>query len=120
MAGGPAIVGDKGRSRDSPVRAARGTHEAHGADVGDPACLGRMSLVDDPCPWLRRHPWRFTGMDPRNLQGHLSWHVCLLRANQARDRWPEAEGAVRHLLMTDARSHSSTWQVHHPLSRLLD
>lgn len=93
---------------------------AHRADVGDPTCLGRMPLVDDPCPWPRRHPWQLTGMDPRNLQGHLNWHVYPFRVNQARDRWPEAEGAVRHLLMTDARFHSSAWQVHHPLSRLLE
>lgn len=108
MAKGPTIVGDKERSHDSLVRAVRGTHEAYRADVGDPVCLERMSLVNNPCPWLKRHLWRFTGMDPKSLQSCLSWYVYLFRVNQARDRWPETERVVRHLLMTDARFHGST------------
>ena len=108
MAKGPAIVGDKERSHDSLVRAVRGTHGAYRADVGDPVCLERMSLVNNPCPWPKRHLWRFTGMDPKSLQSCLSWYVYLFRVNQARDRWPETERVVRHLLMTDARFHGST------------
>ncbi len=108
MAEGSAIVGDKGKSHDSLVRAVRGTHEACRADVGDPVYLERMSLVNNLCSWLKRHLWRFTGTDPKNLQSHLNWYVYLFRVNQARDRWPETERAVRHLLMTDARFHSST------------
>lgn len=48
--------------------------EAHGA------------VVNDPCSWLKRHLWRFTGMSPRNLQAYLDWYVYLFRVNQARDR----------------------------------
>lgn len=108
MAEGSTIVGDKGKSHDSLVRAVKGTHEACRVDVGDPVCLERMSLVNNLCSWLKRHLWRFTGMDPKNLQSYLNWYVYLFRVNQARDRWPETERAARRLLMTDARFRSST------------
>lgn len=58
--------------------------------------------------WLRRHLWRFTGMDPENPQSYLNWFVYLFRVNQAGGRWPETARAVRHLLMTDASFRSST------------
>ncbi|WP_050340945.1 IS1595 family transposase [Olsenella sp. oral taxon 807] len=108
IAEGSTIVGDKEKSHDSLVRAVKGTHEAYRADVGDPVYLERMSLVNNLCSWLKRYLWRFTGMDPKNLQSYLNWYVYLFRVNQARDRWPETERVVRHLLMTDARFHSST------------
>ena len=46
-------------------------------------------------------------MRPENLQDYLDWYVYLFRVNQARDRWPETERVVRHLLMTDATFRSS-------------
>lgn len=52
--------------------------------------------------WLKRYLWRFTGMDPANLQSYLDWFVYLFRVRQAQDRWPKTARVVRHLIMADA------------------
>lgn len=108
IAEGSVIVGDKEKSHNALVKAVKGTHEAYKADARDPAYLECMALVNNLCSWLKRYLWRFTGMDPANLQSYLNWFVYLFRVNQARERWPETERVVRHLLMTDAGFRSST------------
>ena len=108
IAEGSIVVGDKEKSHNSLVKAVKGVHEAYKADVNDPIYLECMSLVNNLCSWLKRYLWRFTGMDPSNLQSYLNWYVYLFRVKQARDKWPETERVVRHLLMTDAYFRSST------------
>ncbi len=76
--------------------------EAHRAGVNDPVHLERMEMLNDLCSRLKRYPWRFTGMSPRNLQAYLDWYVYLFRVNQARDRWGPIARVVRHILMADA------------------
>ena len=80
--------------------------EAHWSDVSDPVYLERMEMVNDPCSWLKRFLWRFTGMSPRNPQAYLDWHTCLFRANQAHDRRNPTTRVVRHILIAGATYRS--------------
>lgn len=106
LAPGSLVIHDRERSHTALIRAAGCTDVAYKADVSDPLYLEAMSMVNSLCSWIKRYLWRFTGMDPANLQSYLNWYVYLYRVNQARDRWPETERVVRHLLMTDARYRS--------------
>lgn len=108
IAPGSVIVHDKERSHNALVSAAGCDDEAYKADVRDPVYLECMAMVNSLSSWLKRYLWRFTGMDPKNLQSYLNWFVYLFRVNQARGRWPETARVVRHLLMTDASFRSST------------
>ena len=65
-----------------------------------------MEVVNDPCSWLKRYLWRFTGMSPRNLQAHLNWYDFLFRVNQARNRWDPTARVARRILMVDATYRS--------------
>lgn len=105
---GAVVVHDMEKSHIGLVRAAGCVDEAYRADVTDPVYLECMAMVNNLCSWLKRYLWRFTGMDPANLQGYLNWYAYLFRVHQARDRWPELARVVRHLMMTDARFRSST------------
>ena len=80
--------------------------EANRADVNDPVYLERMEMANDPCSWLKRYVWRFTGMSPMNLPAYLDLYVYLFRINQARDRWNPTARVVRHILMADATYRS--------------
>lgn len=62
-----------------------------------------MGLVNNLCSWLKRHLWRFTGMDSENLQSHLNLHVYVFRVKRDDERWPKIARVVRHLLMAEAR-----------------
>lgn len=106
LAGGSVVVHDMERAHNGLIRAAGCVSEAYKADVRDPTYLECMELVNDLCSWLKRYLWRFTGMSMSNMQSYLNWYVYLFRVNQARDRWPETERVVRHLLMADARFRS--------------
>ena len=106
IAEGSTIVGDKEKSHNSLAKAVKGTHEAYKADVRDPVYLECMAMVNNLCSWLKRYLWRFTGMDPDNLQSYLNWYVYLFRVNQAQEKWPRTERVVRHLMMTDAHYRS--------------
>lgn len=108
LAEGSVVVHDRERAHDGLIRAAGCVSEPYKADTRDRAYLENMELVNDLCSWLKRYLWRFTGMKPDNMQSYLNWYVYLFRVNQARDRWPETERVVRHLLMTDATFRSST------------
>jgi hypothetical protein len=37
----------------------------------------------------------------------VDWYVYLFRVNQAQDKWPKTERAVRHLLMAKTQYRSS-------------
>ena len=63
-------------------------------------------MVNDLCSRLKRYPWRFTGMSPRNLQAYPDWYACLFRVNRARDRWDPTTRVVRYILMADATYRS--------------
>lgn len=102
IAEGSHIVHDKEKAHNALIKAAKCTDEAHKADVRDPVYLECMAMVNNLCSWLKRYLWRFTGMDPANLQSYLNWYVYMFRVNQAREKWPRAERVVRHLLMADA------------------
>lgn len=80
--------------------------EARRADVNDPVYLERMKMANDPCSWLKRYLWRFTGMSPKNLQAYLDRYVYLFRINQTRDRWDPTARVERHILMADATYRS--------------
>lgn len=100
------IVHDKEKSHPGPIKAAKRADLAYKADVSDPLYVEAMATVNDLRPWLKRHLWRFTGMSPENLQSYLNRFVCLFRANQAKDKWPETERVVRHLLQVEAHYRS--------------
>ena len=70
-----------GRAHGALIREGGLESEAHRADENDPVHLERMEMVNDLCSWLKRYPWRFTGMSPRNLQAYLDWYVYLFRVN---------------------------------------
>lgn len=99
---GGTVVHDKERAHNGAIADKGCASEAYKADVGDPAYLEAMKMVNNLSSWLKRHLRRFTGVDPANLQSYLDWFVYLFRALQAQDRWPKAARAVRHLIMADA------------------
>lgn len=105
---GSHLVHDKERAHDVLVRELGLEDESHKADVRDPECLEAMALVNNLCSWLKRYLWRFTGMDPDNLQSYLNLYVYLFRIKRDDERWPGIARVVRHLLMTGARFRSST------------
>ena len=105
---GSTIVHDMEKSHRALVRATGCVDESYRADVRDPVYLESMAMVNNLCSWIKRYLWRFTGMSPENLQSYLNWYVYLFRVNQAREKWPETERVVRHLLMSDTSFRSST------------
>lgn len=80
--------------------------ESYKADVRDPAYLEAMALVHNLCSWVKRYLWRFTCMDPANLQPYLNLYVHLFRVKRDDERWPKTARVVRHLLTTDATFRS--------------
>lgn len=108
IAEGAVLVHDRVRAHGVLVRELKLEDEAHKADVRDPGYLEAMELVNNLCSWIKRYLWRFTGMDPDNLQSCLNLYVYLLRVKRDDERWPKIARVVRHLLMTDARFRSST------------
>lgn len=108
IAEGAVLVHDRERAHGVLVRELKLEDEAHKADVRDPGYLEAMGLVNNLCSWIKRYLWRFTGMDPDNLQSYLNLYVYLFRVKRDDERWPKIARVVRHLLMTDARFRSST------------
>lgn len=108
VAKGATLVHDRERAHNVLVREKSLEDESYKADVRDPAYLEAMGLVNNLCSWLKRYLWRFTGMDPKNLQSYLNLYVYLFRVKRDDERWPKIARVVRHLLMTDARFRSST------------
>jgi len=106
LAPGSLVIHDREKSHPALIKAAKCTDVAYKADVSDPLYVEAMAMVNNLCSWLKRYLWRYTGMDPANLQSYLNWYVYLYRVNQARDKWPETERLVRHLLQTDAHYRS--------------
>ena len=102
------IVHDKERAHNALIRDARCKSEAYKADVRDPVYLECMTMVNSLCSWLKRYLWRFTGMDPKNLQSYLNWFVYLFRVRQAEEKWPKTERVVRHMLMSETSFRSLT------------
>ena len=108
IAEGSVLVHDRERAHGALVRENGLVDESYKADVRDPVYLEAMALVNNLCSWIKRYLWRFTGMDPKNLQSYLNLYVYLFRVKRDGERWPEIARVVRHLLMTDARFRSST------------
>ena len=73
------------------------------ADARDPEHPGAMGPASNLCSRLKRHLWRFAGMDPENLQSCLDPYVYLFRVKRDDERRPKIARAVRHLLMAEAR-----------------
>ena len=101
------VTHDKEKSHRGLTREVGCDDEAYRADVTDPEYLAAMEMVNSLCSWLRRYLWRFTGMSPKNLQSFLNWYTYLFRVRRAREKWPETERVVRHLVMTDASYRTS-------------
>lgn len=99
---GCTVVHDRERSHNGLLAEKGCVSEARKADVTDPEYLEAMEMANSLSSWLKRYLWRFTGMDPENLQSYLDWFVYLFRVHQAEDRWPKTARVVRHLLMSDA------------------
>ena len=108
VAKGATLVHDRERAHNVLVRESGLVDESYKADVRDPAYLEAMALVNNLCSWIKRYLWRFTGMDPGNLQSYLNLYVYLFRVKRDDERWPKIARVVRHLLMVDARFRSST------------
>lgn len=102
IAPGSTVVHGMEKSHGALVRAAACPSGAHRADVCGPVYLECTPLVNNLCSRLKRYLWRFTGMDPGNLQLYLDWYVHLFRVNQAKERWPKVERVLRHLVMAEA------------------
>lgn len=85
----------------------KGTHETYKADVKDPVYLERIAMVNNPCPWIKRYPWRFTGMEMKNLRSYLNWCIYLFRVKKAREKWLEIVRAVISILMTEGHYRRS-------------
>ncbi|WP_204212405.1 IS1595 family transposase [Collinsella sp. An271] len=106
VAKGATLVHDRERAHNVLVRENSLEDESYKADVRDPAYLEAMALVNNLCSWIKRYLWRFTGMDPKNLQSYLNLYVYLFRVKRGGERWPKVARVVRHLLMTDATFRS--------------
>ena len=120
FAEGSTVVHDKERAHNGVIADRKCSSEAYKADVTDPAYLDTMEMINNLSSWLKRYLWRFTSMDPANLQSCLDWFVCLFRAHQAEDRWPKTARVVRHLMMTDAHHRSiGRWQ-YQPFAKPLE
>lgn len=102
LAEGSTVVHDKERAHNGVIADRKCSSEAYKADVTDPAYLDAMEMVNNLSSWLKRYLWRFTGMDPSNLQSYLNWFVYLFRVHQAEEKWPKTARVVRHLMMADA------------------
>lgn len=96
------IAHGKEKSRPGLIKAAKCADLTCKADVSDPLYVEAAAMANNLRSWLKRYLWHFTGMSPENLQSHLNWFVYLLRVNRAKDKWPEKERAVRHLLQVEA------------------
>ena len=107
IAEGSVIVHDMEKAHNALIKAAKCTSEAYKADTRDPVYLECMSMVNNLCSWLKRYLWRFTGMEPKNLQSYPNWFVYLFRVHQAEEKWPKTERVVRHLLMAESQYRSS-------------
>lgn len=103
-----ALAHDRERAHGALVRENSLEDESYKADVRDPAYLEAMELVNDLCSWLKRYLWRFTGMDPANMQSYLDLYVYFFRVKRDDEKWPKIARVVRHLVMTEARFRSST------------
>lgn len=67
MAPGSLLIHDLERSHGALVRERGLESKAHRAHANDPVYLDRMEMVNDLCSCLKRYPWRFSVMPPRNL-----------------------------------------------------
>ena len=103
VAGGATLVHDRERAHNVLVRENGLADESYKADARDPEYLEAMGLVNNLCSWLKRYLWRFTGMDPENLQSYLNLYVYFFRVKRDDERWPKIARVVRHLLMAEAR-----------------
>ena len=108
LAEGAVVVHDREKAHNGLIREAGCGGESYKADVRDPVYLEKMALVNNLCSWIKRYLWRFTGMDPANLQSYLNLYVYLFRVKRNDEKWPKLERVVRHMLMTGARFRSST------------
>lgn len=108
VAEGSTLVHDRERAHNVLVRENSLEDESYKADVRDPAYLEAMALANNLCSWIKRYLWRFTGMDPANLQSYLNLYVYLFRVKRDDGRWPGIARVVCRLLMTGARFRSST------------
>ncbi len=67
IAPGSPHIHDLERAHDTLVRERGLESKAHRAHANDPVNLDRMEMVNDLCSCLKRYPWRFSVMPPRNL-----------------------------------------------------
>ena len=100
---GITLVHDRERAHNVLVRENGLAGESYKADARDPEYLEAMGLVNNLRSRLKRCLWRFTGMDPENLQSHLNLYVYFFRVKRDDERWPKIARVVRHLLMAEAR-----------------
>lgn len=103
IAEGAALVHDRERAHNVPVGENGLADESCKADARDPEYLEAMEPANNLRSWLERHLWRFTGMDPENLQSYLNLYVYFFRVKRDDERWPKIARVVRHLLMAEAR-----------------
>lgn len=93
LAEGSTVVHDKERAHNGVIADRKCTSEAYKADVADPAYLDAMEMVNNLSSWLKRYLWRFTGMDPANLQSGSS--ACSTCTGQRTDgRKPQGWYAI--------------------------
>ncbi len=103
VAEGATLVHCRERAHSSFVRENVLADESYRADARDPEYLEAMGLANNLCSWHKRQLWRFTGMDPENLQSYLNPYVYFFRVKRDDERWPKIARVVRHLLMAEAR-----------------
>lgn len=94
LAEGCTVVHDKERAHNGVIAERGCRSEAYRADVADPVYLEEMVMASNPGSWLKCYLWRFTGMDPVNLQSYLNWFAYLFRVRQAEGRWPKTARVV--------------------------
>lgn len=97
---GSTIIDDMEKAHNLLARQVGGKHTSFKADTNDPACLKNLAPVNNLCSWIKRYLWRFPGMETRYLQDCLDWYVHAFRVNHAKDKWPQTQRIIRHLILT--------------------
>ena len=103
VAEGATLVHDRERAHSVLVGENGLADESCKADARGPEYLEAMEPANNPCSRLKRYLWRFTGMDPGNLQSYLNLYVYFFRVERDDERRPKIARMVRHLLMAEAR-----------------
>lgn len=99
---GSLIIHDGERAHLSLIEKLNSTDEVYIANTNDQSYLHNMKLINSACAWLKRYIYKFIGMKQENLQSYLNWFVYLFKVKRDKEKYPEADRVLRHLLLNSS------------------